>query len=232
MFRKLCNLDSGSGVIQGDSTDPAIFGQGSSTSTTDAARQVWDTPGSADLDGDGRVETGSLAANGSYSEAGACGSFGPTIANSDNSSVRSLPKTGLTGTSQDNDGDGASDGAECTLGTDPNDPASRPSTAACGGTTDADGDGLTAASETCKWGTDDTLVDSDGDGIKDCVEANDTNGDGVQNFPGDTINSAKAAFNINQQTSNYDLNGDGVVNFPGDTILSAKMAFNIAPIVC
>jgi hypothetical protein len=137
------------------------------------------------------------------------------------------------GPSWDTDGDGVLDGVECDLGTNPRDAGSKPTAAQCGGTmTDADNDGLSARAERCKWGTSDTSTDSDGDGRSDCVEANDTNGDGAQNFPGDTINSAKAAFSLIVGTMDFDLNGDGVVNFPSDTIFSAKMAFGVAPIVC
>ena len=100
----------------------------------------------------------------------------------------------------------------------------------CGGATDADGDGLPASSERCKWGTSDASGDSDGDGKKDCVEANDTNGDGVQNFPGDTVNSARGCGGVIGKTLDFDLNGDGVVSFPGDTILSAKMAAHVGGI--
>ena len=111
--------------------------------------------------------------------------------------------------------------------------ASKPTAATCGGGGDADLDGLPASAEKCKWGTSDSLRQRRfglGDGKKDCVEANDTNGDGVQNFPGDTINSAKAANSIIQKTIDFDLNGDNVVNFPGDTILSAKMANHVGGI--
>jgi hypothetical protein len=130
------------------------------------------------------------------------------------------------GPSWDTDGDGVRDGVECALGANPRSAASKPTAGACGGTTDADLDGLTARAERCKWGTADGVVDSDGDGRADCVEANDTNGDGVQNYAGDAINSAKAAFGQIGKTLDYDLNGDGAVNFPGDSTLSAKMAFH------
>ena len=97
------------------------------------------------------------------------------------------------GPSWDTDNDGVRDGVECALGTNPRDRTSKPTVATCGGGADADIDGLTAAEERCKWGTNDTLTDSDGDGLRDCVEANDIDGNGVANFGGDTINSAKAA---------------------------------------
>jgi hypothetical protein len=137
----------------------------------------------------------------------------------------------LNGPSWDTDGDGVRDGVECSLGTNPRSAASKPTAAACGGAmVDMDNDGLPARAERCWWGTSDTNVNSDGDGLKDCLETNDTNGDNVQNFPIDTINNAKAAFAIIVATIDFDLNGDDAVNFPGDTILSAKMAFNIGGI--
>jgi hypothetical protein len=136
------------------------------------------------------------------------------------------------GPSWDTDQDGVLDGAECALGTNPRDPASRPSRAACGGESDADHDGLTASAERCRWGTSDTLVDSDGDGRKDCLESNDTNSDGMQDFAGDTMNSARAAFGIIVATVAFDMNGDGTVNFTGDSMVSAKIALQIAPIIC
>ena len=78
--------------------------------------------------------------------------------------------------------------------------------------------------EFCKWGTSDASADSDGDGVGDCAEVNDLNGDFAQNFPGDTLNSAKASAGIIQKTGDMDLNNDRAVNFPGDTLTSAKMA--------
>ena len=131
------------------------------------------------------------------------------------------------GPSWDTDSDGVLDGVECVLGTNPRDRSLKPSAAACGGATDVDQDGLPASAEYCKWGTSDTVLDSDGDGKSDCVEANDTTGDGVQNFPGDALDHAKAANGVIPKTLDYDLNGDGIVNFPGDGILSAKMANHV-----
>jgi hypothetical protein len=137
------------------------------------------------------------------------------------------------GPSWDTDNDGVYDRLECLVGFNPRSALSRPSVALCGGSVDADGDGLPVSGEVCKWGTSDTPVsgvDSDGDGKADCVEANDTNGDGFQNFTGDTINSAKAANGIIGRTMDFDLNGDNAVNFPGDTLLSAKMASHVGGI--
>ena len=200
----------------------------------DATVPAGDTLGDAcdpDDDNDGLPDAGEYAASG-------CASFdlsttahpqaaGGDVTDDDNGDGAPAPFTGTDsaddGPSWDTDGDGVLDGVECQLGTNPRDMASRPTMTACGGNTDADGDGLIASAERCKWGTSDTAADSDGDGVKDCIEANDNNGDGVQNFPGDTIASAKAAVAGAPKTNDYDLNGDGAVNFPGDTVLSAKM---------
>ena len=94
---------------------------------------------------------------------------------------------------------------------------------------DSDGDGLLNGWERRGWGTDPAKVDSDGDGKGDCKEAFDVTGDGVLNFPGDTITIAKAANNIIAKSIDFDVNKDGAVNFPGDAIASATRANGIIP---
>jgi alpha-tubulin suppressor-like RCC1 family protein len=136
------------------------------------------------------------------------------------------------GPSWDTDNDGALDGVECTLGHDPRNRADRPSGADCGGTGDTDGDGLKNAWETCGWGTDPNVVDSDGDGIGDCKEAADVNGDGVVDFVVDTISYAKATLLPRAsfgKTMDFDLDKNGVADFGGDTIQEAKYAFKLLP---
>jgi len=163
------------------------------------------------------------------------------FSNDDNGNGNPAPPMGAdladNGPSWDTDNDGVLDGAECALGTNPRDRTSRPTLNACAvfvgaasNAVDADLDGLGAGTEFCKWGTSDALADSDGDGTADCVEANDTDGNGFATFPGDTINSAMAANNIIGKTMDFDLDGSGSVNFPGDTILSAKMVFGVGGI--
>ena len=93
--------------------------------------------------------------------------------------------------------------------------------------TDADHDGLSAAAENCEFGTSDALRDSDGDGGSDCAEAADIDGNGVANFAGDTIASAKASIGIIGKTQDFDLNGDGIVNFTADTLTSAKITNHV-----
>jgi hypothetical protein len=142
------------------------------------------------------------------------------------------------GPSWDTDGDGALDGVECTLGHNPRDRTDRPSTAECGGTGDTDGDGLLNAWETCKWGTDPNVVDSDGDTRGDCTEAVDTNGNGIilGDFSADALNSARAAVlpagtgpGHFGKTMDFDLNGNGLIlgDFGADTLTTAKMTLGL-----
>ena len=100
----------------------------------------------------------------------------------------------------DSDGDTVVDGAECLLGSNPNDANSWPS---CSGFTDhdhdclpnyveailgssdsvrdTDGDGLADGLEFKGWGTSPTVRDTDGDGCDDDKEAADVNGDAKAN---------------------------------------------------
>ena len=158
---------------------------------------------------------------------GVCATFAGASDGHPNPAFGDITDADGNGPSWDTDNDGVLDGVECQLGTNPRSAATKPSTTACGGAADADADGLTAADEYCKWGTSDTNLDSDGDGKKDCTEANDTDGNGFQNFTGDTINSAKAALGLIGKTMDFDLDGNGLVSFTGDTILSAKMALHV-----
>jgi hypothetical protein len=75
--------------------------------------------------------------------------------------------TNLSTTNGDTDGDRRRDGAECALGSNPNNASSIP--AACPAGTDLDGDQLCAAFET-SIGTNPNDVDTDDDGITDGVE--------------------------------------------------------------
>jgi len=95
------------------------------------------------------------------------------------------------------------------------------------GSLDSDGDGLLNSWELCKWGTDPTVVDSDGDTLGDCQEVADVDGNGVVNFTGDVIYHMKAcllppaAFG---QDGDFDIDGNNVIAFPGDCLQDAKYA--------
>lgn len=128
------------------------------------------------------------------------------------------------GPSWDTDGDGVLDGVECTLGTNPNNPLLKPPAGATDANDD-DGDGLLNGWEARGWGSNALLVDSDGDGLSDCREVGDVNGDGFANFPGDSITIATAAQVPGAVRSGVmDMNKDGVINFPGDAIFNARVA--------
>jgi len=209
-------IDNGPGIAPRDVTVP--------NAVADTEGDACETDG--DIDNDGLPDAQDTEP---LTGAGLCG----TLTMSDghpNPAGGDITDADGNGPSWDTDGDGVLDGVECQLGADPRSAASKPSAAACGGSTDADGDGLPASAERCKWGTSDTNVDSDGDGIKDCVEAADTDGNGKVNFTGDVVNSAKAALGIIPKTVDFDLDGNGSVNYAGDTILTVQIAFGVGGI--
>ena len=82
------------------------------------------------------------------------------------------PDTTIPQDRPDSDGDGLSDVAETTLGTDPNNP-------------DTDGDGLSDGEEVTHHGTDPRVADTDGDGFSDGAEVDaNTNPLDPTDFPG------------------------------------------------
>jgi hypothetical protein len=149
--------------------------------------------------------------------------------NDGNPAARSLGGTDPTDdpASWDSDGDGRLDGAECKLGTDPANPASRPTTAQCGGLGDDDGDGLKNTWEVCKWGTDPTVLDSDGDTLGDCKEAADVDGNRNLDFTGDVMAYAQAIFLAPAafgQDGDFDIDGNNNLDFTGDVMQEAQFA--------
>jgi|CXWL01.1.fsa_nt_gi lysophospholipase L1-like esterase len=124
----------------------------------------------------------------------------------------------------DTDGDRILDGAECTLGTNPNDNASKPSPAQCGPSADADGDRLSDRAEVCGYNTSPANTDTDGDrtldGARDGCEAASFNGDRAVNS-GDQLLLVLEI--LREPTPSlrlvgYDANKDGAVN-SGDQLL-------------
>jgi hypothetical protein len=103
-------------------------------------------------------------------------------------------------------------------------------------TGDDDGDGLLNTWEVCKWGTNPNIVDSDGDGKGDCIEACDTDGNGLCGFGDDALNSARATLlpagtgtGKFGKDGDFDLNGNNLLSgdFGNDTIRTAQYAFKI-----
>ncbi len=143
-------------------------------------------------------------------------------------------------TLRDTDGDRFLDGAECTLGTDPTDPAAgaatKPTPALCAGylgvsqTADTDGDHIRDYVEFCNYNTDPTDVDTDKDqdgfpagaaGLtKDGCEAASVNNDRAVNSGDQALVAIEIAREGSQtlRLPSMDINKDGGVN-SGDQLL-------------
>jgi Tol biopolymer transport system component len=228
-------IDNGPGVPGDDTTIP--------NAVTDSEGDACETDGDVDNDGlPDAQDTNPLGATGlcaafAGASDGHSNPAGGDVTNDDDHDGNPAPVMGTdasdNGPSWDTDGDGALDGVECTLGHNPRDRTDRPTTAECGGTGDTDGDGLLDAWETCKWGTDPTKVDTDGDTVGDCVEAADVDGNTLVNFVGDTIYYARAALLPPAsfgKTMDFDIDKNGLVNFVGDVIFEAR--FGLIPGLC
>jgi len=99
---------------------------------------------------------------------------------------------------------------------------------------DDDGDGLLNTWEVCKWGTNPNVIDSDGDTIGDCVEAVDTNGNGIilGDFGADALNSARATLlspTAFGKDGDFDLNGNNVLagDYGADTLETARFTLGV-----
>jgi hypothetical protein len=141
----------------------------------------------------------------------------------------------------DTDGDLAIDGAECFLGTNPNNPASKPPGIPLGDTDkdglsdgveailgtnpndpDTDGDGISDGVEFIKYGSNPLSTDSDGDGCGDGIEIASINADTVVNV----IDLQVIATNFATPGSlayirGLDVNKDGAVNVVDLSITSS-----------
>jgi parallel beta-helix repeat protein len=92
---------------------------------------------------------------------------------------------------------------------------------------DDDGDGLKNTWEVCKWGTDPTKVDTDGDTLGDCKEAADVDGNRVVDFTGDVMDYAQAIFMAPAafgQDGDFDVDGNNNLDFTGDVMQEAQLA--------
>lgn len=218
-------FDNGPGIPGDDVTIPGAVG--------DAEGDACETDGDADNDGLPDADEDPLVGCGAVdgTPAGHPDPTGGDATNDDNGDGDPAPPMGSdaadNGPSWDTDGDGVLDGVECSLGHNPRDKTDFPTEAECGGAGDTDGDGLQDAWETCGWGTDPLAVDSDGDGLGDCVEAADVDGNGVVDFGADTIGYAKAALlpaGSFGKTMDFDIDKNGVVDFGSDVIQIARFA--------
>jgi hypothetical protein len=136
------------------------------------------------------------------------------------------------GPSWDTDNDGVLDGVECLVGTDPRS-GSTSDRLACasyvGGPpgADSDSDGLLDVWEVCKWGTDPSDPNTDGDALGDCTEAYDINGNGVVTIADATFVN-QAAFGVIVGDWSFDINGNAVVT-SADKTLILQAVFAVTP---
>jgi subtilisin-like proprotein convertase family protein len=222
-------IDNGPGVPGDDTTVP----NGVADKLGDACEEDGDT------DNDGlpdKEDTNPLGKEGiceafAGADDGHPNPAGGDVTNDDNHNGDPAPATGAdasdNGPSWDTDNDGAPDGVECTLGHNPRDRKDRPTMKECGGTRDTDGDGLLDAWETCGWGTDPTVVDTDGDTRGDCKEVADVDGNGLVDFVGDTMDYAQAVLLPPAsfgETMDFDIDKNGAVDFVGDVMQEAQFA--------
>jgi hypothetical protein len=205
-----------SGNTSQENSDAAL-GNGPSMAGDDITRPNSDLLGDAcdpDIDNDGRLDADELAGTG-------CGGAITEVSTDISYSDGSPP-------SWDSDGDAVLDGAECALGTDPANSSDKPSAIACGGGGDDDGDGLPNSWETCKWGTSNSSADSDGDGLGDCLEVMDVNGNGVATNA-DAVAVKQAVFSvIIGDLAAMDINGNGVIT-NADAVFIQQAVFNVPP---
>lgn len=211
---------------------PSLAGDDLTVPQSDATGDVCDL----DDDNDGLADIDEQSAD-------ACGAFNlsetlhPNAArgdntNDDNGNGIPAPPMGTDGTddgpSWDTDNDGVRDGYECLRGTHPRDRLSKPGPLP-DDSADADADGLLNGWERRQWGTAATVIDSDGDGMGDCREAADVDGNGALNSTGDLLAYAHAIFNNGPQTQDFDFDGSGVANSTGDFLAIAQRIFNAKP---
>jgi hypothetical protein len=117
-------------------------------------------------------------------------------------------------TSRDTDRDRFLDGAECSLGSNPNDPQSKPAVAACGtSTADADGDEVLDFRERCYFNTSSAGVNTDGDACDDRREVASVNGDlAVTSIDLQQVAMQYGPYGIGSYRVHFDANRDGTVN--------------------
>jgi hypothetical protein len=204
---------------------PSIVGDDTTVPNGDALGDACDP----DADNDGIPDHDELLLS-------ACGAFSGAPANHPFPIGGDNAYADGDGPSWDTDGDSVRDGIECDLGFNPRDAGSKPSVEQCGGNTDTDLDGLTDAWERCKWGTNPTVTDSDGDGLGDCTEVMDVNGNGsfnasdatqvLQHFFGIVVNGSPFVGDL----ASMDVNGNGQIN-AADATLILRAFFDLNPCI-
>jgi hypothetical protein len=127
----------------------------------------------------------------------------------------------------DTDGDRFLDGAECTLGTNPNDALSKPLLADCGAAGDADGDRILTRIEICHYNSNPNVVDTDGDaatvGGKDGCEVVSINADRIVSSGDQGVLATRigAGAGSPNYVADFDLNKDGATSSGDQGIMAS-----------
>jgi hypothetical protein len=225
------DIDNGPGIAQADATMPSRDYLGDACDADDDNDQLSDVEDVNPIGGIGICSAFAGSSDGHGNPARGDNT------NDDNGNGDPAPNMGTdaadNGPSWDTDNDGYLDGYECLHGSNPRNLASTPA-ALPGDNADTDGDGLLNAWERAHWRSSHAMVDSNLDGWGDCVEAVDTDGNGVLDFGSDALNSARAALlpagigpGTFGKTMDFDLDGNGIIDFGADTLTVARMSLGI-----
>jgi glucose/arabinose dehydrogenase len=208
------NSDSGpqppAGNIGAWSNGPGIPGDDATVANGDTTGDACDS----DMDNDVRIDALETAGTGC---GGAVTDVSADIAYGDGD-----------GTSWDTDGDVVPDGVECTLGTNPA-VVSADDRTVCAMSVppgDSDGDALLDAWEVCKWGTSAGDTETDGDGLGDCREVMDVNGNSSLTN-GDAVMVQQYFFALLVgDLAAMDINGNGSIT-NGDAVIVRQAFFGM-----
>jgi hypothetical protein len=158
-----------------------------------------------------------------------CGGFNGVPAGHSAPSGGDYTTADVSGLSRDTDDDAVPDGMECLVGTNPR-AASADDRAACAaapgvGDDDTDADGLLDLWELCKWGSSPASTDTDQDGLGDCLEAFDVNGNEQVNAADGTL-ALQAFFGMIARDWVFDANANGVITTADGTLIR-QAAFGV-----
>jgi hypothetical protein len=196
------------------SNGPGVPGDDGTVGNGDALGNACDP----DSDNDGLLDADELVGTG-------CG--GVTTAVSADNTYGGILSPPPGGTSWDTDGDTVPDGVECALGTNPTVGAAADRTACSASLTnpngDDDADGLSNVWEKCKWGSSNTVTNTDGDALGDCIEVMDVNGNGLMNTSDSTVVKQAAFSIIVGDLAAMDISGNGLVNASDATLILQKV---------
>jgi hypothetical protein len=200
------NFDS-----DGMGNGPNLPGDDETMPNSDAQGDLCDT----DDDNDSLLDTDeAVLAN--------CGSFNGGVANHANPARGDKTTEDGSGPSWDTDNDQVLDGVECLMSTNPRAGSLSDRTTcrnyiwdAFGSNKDQDGDKLFDHWEFCKWGTNLITGNTDNEGLGDCAEVADIDGNGSVG-DSDRLVVARVALNVSGWVgdANFDIKASGVIDDP------------------